>query len=104
MATDADSQQFDEAITFEIFDTSDVDMANLFTEDITPGEKEEIVKVVDMVEGANSRELIDFIPDKNATRHLSVDESELDCLAGKNNALTTNYQTKWAVTVMRSKF
>ena len=66
-------------------------------------EKEEIAMVLSQLESVNSKELMDFATQETGGRHLTVSKSELDRLASKNNAEMTNYQTKWAVTVLRGK-
>ena len=72
----------------------------------TSEEREEICRVVDELESVNSRELIDFTSQENATanpRHKLVSPAELDRLANKNSSDNTLYQTKWATTVMKGK-
>ena len=96
--------QFSDVITFNIFGDEDTNQSTIFTENLTQDEREEIATVVLMIEGANSQELINFTVPENNVGHKSVSESELDRLAGKNSAVTTQYQTKWAVTVTRGMF
>ena len=88
-------------ITFYIFDTNDSEDINYFAEELSKDEQEEVDRVLGLLESANSKELMDFQTQETGARHISVSETELDRLAGKNNAQTTNYQTKWAVTVFK---
>ena len=94
--------------TFNICDGQIFDSDAILTETLTQDEKEEMLTIVQGLEGINSRELIDFtsqeftIPGNAANqRHKQVTSEELDRLANKNSAENTQYQTKWAVTVFK---
>ena len=71
---------------------------------MTEDEKQEVDNVVSLLDSVNSRELVNFCTQETKPRHRSVDESELDRLAGKNNTFATNYQTKWAITVFKGTY
>ena len=84
MASKAASDAAAQGITFDIFD------GNI------------------QMDGANSREIIDFVCQECETaaataaiRHKVVSPEELDRLAGKNSAESTLYQTNWAVRVIK---
>ena len=68
---------------------------------MTQEEEEEVQNVVSLLDSVNSKELIDFATQQTEHRHRSISEAELDPLAGKNNAQTTVYQTKWAIAVFK---
>ena len=93
---------FSDIITFDIFDESDCDNNQIMVGHLTQEEEEEIHNVVSLLDSVNSKELIDFTSHENNIRHKPINLVELDRLAGKNNAITTNYQTKWALAVLRS--
>ena len=93
----------EQPVFFNLFGNNDPHTASFFAEEMSYDEKEEIAILFSQVEGVNSKELIDFATQETGGRHLTVSESELDRMASKNNAETTNYQTKWAVTVLRGK-
>ena len=93
---------FSDVITFDIFDDSDIENNQINVRNLTQEEQEDIANVVSLMDAVNSKELIDFSSQENALRHKPINPVELDRLAGKNNAITTNYQTKWALTVLRS--
>ena len=106
MATGCDTVAADSIITFDIFHDSVLNETNDLSDKLTQEEKEEIYRVVEQMEGVNSREVIDFIDDDTTiaampTRHKVITSEELDRLASKNSADSTAYQTKWAVTVMK---
>ena len=83
-------------VTFDLLEEGVLtDLANL-TED----EQNEVQNVVSLLEEAEGDSLLDFEPPENA-RHNPIDCGELDRLAGKNQALNTGYQTKWAVEVLK---
>ena len=86
----------EDVITFDLLGNLDDSNQNFFTD-----EEEEIAKVVTLIEGADYQDLDDFELPKTRPHHSTVSETELDQLASKNNATTTTYQTKWAVSVMR---
>ena len=92
-----------DVISFDIFSdetaTNDLDIVDTLTQE----EAEEIANVVSVLDNVNSRELIDFCSQENTLRHKGIDDSELDRLAGKNSAIMTIYQTKWARAVMKDK-
>ena len=58
---------FSDAITFDIFDKTTIDEDAIFTDNLTNDEEQEIVKVVSMIEGANSHELIKFSDEEKCT-------------------------------------
>ena len=83
-------------ITFDLLDNSlSLDDFQIIGQ-LTQAEQEEIANVVSVIDGVNSRELVDFSMQQNERHHKGVSDVKLDCLAGKNNAITTQYQTKWA--------
>ena len=94
-------------ITFNISNDSLIEDSNILTENLTTDEQQEIHNIVTALEGVNSRELIDFtLQEPTAAaianpRHKAVTSEELDRLASKNSAENTQYQTKWAVAVMK---
>ena len=92
-----------DVISFDLFEDIDTENMEVFTENksIPEEDKDQIDRVVTLMDSVNSREIIDFQSQENEHRHRLVDEEELDLLAGKNSATATNYQTRWAVTVMR---
>ena len=93
----------EQPITFDIFGDSDFNDGTFLVETMTNKEQEEIETVVELLDNVNSKELIDFATQQTKHHHRHVNESELDRLAEKNNAQTTVYQTKWAVTVLKGK-
>ena len=99
--SDIQTPGFSEVITFNIYDESDMENSNIIVDNLTQEEREEIANVVSLIDSVNSRELMDFSTQENPTRHKPVSSEELNRLAGKNNAITTKYQTKWALTVLR---
>ena len=106
MASMADGAS-EETITFELLDSSVLDGEIILGEDITEAKKQEMFAIVDQIDGVNSQELIDFTSQEFAQptkpRHKTITEQELDHLAGKNMAENTQYQTKWATTVMKGR-
>ena len=64
---------------------------------LTAEEQNEVQSVVTLLEKAQEDNLNDFEEDPNLLWHKPVENNELDRLAGKNSALSTNYQTKWAI-------
>ena len=97
----------EDAITFDLIEDNVFDGDIILDGNITEGEKEEMYAIVDQIDGVNSRELIDFTSQEFAPhtkhRHKTVGEDELDRLGGKNMAENTQYQTKWATTVMKGR-
>ena len=89
-----DESVFSDIITFDIYDNSELENNDITIQDFTQEEKEEIEHVVSLIDSVNSKELMDFSTQENTIRHKPVSTAELDRLAGKNNAITTNYQTK----------
>ena len=61
--------------------------------------------IVEAIEGSEESDQKYFTTQQYALptkpRHKPVTEEELDHLAGKNMAYNTQYQTKWATTVMK---
>ena len=98
---DLSTSPVEQPIFFDLLDVADPENMTFFAEKMSEEEEEEVAIVISQLEGVNSKELIDFATQETEHRHLVVDESELDRLASKNNAQTTNYQTKWAVTVFK---
>ena len=96
-----DNNPMEAIITFDIFDGKELTEEDIFNTGISQDEVQEIANVVQAMDGVNSREIIDFCSQQNETRHRSVSDNELDRLAGKNNAITTNYQTRWALTIIQ---
>ena len=88
-------------IVFDLFGETDDPDFNFLTEEMSKDEREEITTVVSLLDSVNSKELINFSTQQTESRYRSVNESELDRSAAKNNALTMNYQTKWAVAVFK---
>ena len=88
-------------IVFDLFSETDDPDFNFLSEEMSKDEKQEITTVISLLDSVNSKELMDFSTQQTESRHRSINESELDRLAAKNNALTTNYQTKWAVAVFK---
>ena len=92
-----------EVISFDIFSdetaTNDIDIVDTLTQE----EAEEIANVVSVLDNVNSWELINFCSQENTLCHKGISDCELDHLAGKNSAITTIYQTKWARAVMKYK-
>ena len=88
-------------IMFNLFPDDETEDINSFADELTNDEQAEVDSVVELLESVNSKELMDFQTQETRPRHISVDESELDRLAGKNTAQATNYQMKWAVTVLK---
>ena len=63
-----------------------------------------MIRIVSELESVNSREVIDFATQQDTIlpqRHKEVTDLELDRLASKNNAESTVYQTRWAITVFK---
>ena len=89
-------------VTFDIIDNISVENDNIFA-NFTEEEKKEVENVVTLLEAAKADSLHDFENENNLLRHNPVDSTELDRLAGKNNAKTTSYQTKWAIAVVKGK-
>ena len=50
----------EQVVHFDIYDESIFSGNNVLTENLTQDEREEIYRVVGEIEGANSREIIDF--------------------------------------------
>ena len=100
----------EEAIIFKLSNSDLIEGASVLTETLTQDEKQEISTIMQQIEGVSSRELIDFtlqeftIPG-NATNqwHKAISSAELDRLASNNSVENTQYQTKWAVAVMKGK-
>ena len=90
-----------EVIFFEIFDGNILDREENLTEQLTQEEREEIMNIVESLPSVNSHELLDFATPVKVLCHKSVNADELDRLACKNNAESTGYQTKWAITVFK---
>ena len=94
----------EDVITFDLLaDDSSMDDFQIIGQ-LTQAEEEEIANVVSVLDGVNSREVIDFSMQQPEPRHKGISNSELDQLAGKNNAITTQYQTKWAYAVFKAKY
>ena len=91
-------------ITFDIFEGDLLNQDDVFTGNLTQEEQEEIKTIVSEIASVNSHELIDFATQEVAQRHKQVTPHELDRLASKNNADSTVYQTKWAITVLKGNF
>ena len=93
----------DAVVTFDIIEGNILDNGSNLFENLTEDEKQEVENVVTLLESAKEDSLKEFEPGSNAARHNTVDSSELDRLAGKNNSQSTNYQTKWAISVIKGK-
>ena len=100
----------EQVVSFDIFEGDILDSSTILTENLTQEEKEEMYVLVNELEAVNSRELIDFATQQNATtaethpHHKLVTSDELDHLAGINSAEQTKYQTKWAIAVIKGTF
>ena len=97
----------EDIFTFDISDESLLETSNILTETLMQDEQEEIHTIVTALESVNSRELIDFTSQETTAIvnpcHKAITDEELSRLASKNSAENTQYQTKWAVTVMKGK-
>ena len=100
----------DEMIVLELSDTELIEGSSILNETLTQDQREEITSIVQEIQGVNSRELIDFTSQEftipgNLTNqwHKAISSAELDTLAGNNSSENTQYQTKWAVAVMKGK-
>ena len=96
-----ENNSLSDVITFDILDGEIVDSDSNLTETLTQDEREEIMNIVDALDSVNSRELIDFAMPTKELRHEAITSEELECLTSKNNAESTGYQTKWAITVFK---
>ena len=108
MASQAASDAAAQGITFDIFDGNIQQDATILVDKLTQEEKHEILNIIEEMDGANSREIIDFVSQECETaaatatiRHKVVSPEELDRLACKNSAESTLYQTNWAVRVIK---
>ena len=90
----------DNVVTFDLLGEVMMDGQDILSK-LTEEEQSEVHKVVTLLESAQEDSLKDFENDTNLLRHKPIDNCELDRLAGKNNALSTTYQTKWAVAVAK---
>ena len=94
---------------FNITDSEILDSTNIFTENLTQEEKQEMYAIGSTMEHANSCELMGFISQENALsgeshpHHKVVTEKELDRLADNNSVEQTIYQTRWAFAVLKCK-
>ena len=91
-------------IAFDLFANNDESCDNILDGKLTQEEAEEITAIVEQLESVNSRELIDFCTPPEEHRHKQITADELDRLAAKNNAESTIYQTKWAVTIIKGTY
>ena len=68
-----------------------------------------MVKRVNELESVNSREVIDFVSQEysceaETVRHKVITSEEFDRLARKNSTQSTNYQTNWAIKVIKGNY
>ena len=91
----------DQVITFKLYDNSVLSEEGILTDKLTDEEYHEMCSIVTEFQGNNSRDLIDFLSQQPEPHHKAVTPEELDRLASKNNAESTGYQTKWAITILR---
>ena len=89
--------------SFDIIDENLLDPAKNMFNTLTDDEIKEVNQVVTLLESATSNSLDDFEENSIVLRHKPVTTDKLDRLAGKNNAESTSYQTRWAVSVMKGK-
>ena len=94
---------FSGAVTFDIIDMDQLSDDNLLDEKLTQEEFQEIENIVTEMEGVNSAELVDFVSQETTLQHKPITDRELDRLASKNSALTTQYQMKWAQVVIKGQ-
>ena len=105
MADQADDR-FSEVVSFDFLPEDLLDSDIILSENIDPANKEDIMSLVEQLNNATSREVIDFVSQDTPQlplRHKGVTDAELDRLAAKNSAEATIYQTKWAITVFKGK-
>ena len=91
-------------ITFDLFNNSLLDNAENILTNLTEEKQNEVDQVVTLLECAKEDSLKDFENENNLLFHRPIDPTKLNCLAGKNNAISTSYQTKWAVAVLKGIF
>ena len=91
----------EEVISFNLMGSTLIDNDKNVFEELTEEEMKEVDSVVTLLEAAEGDSLKDFENTENLLRHIPVNNDELDCLAGKNNAQSTSYQTKWAICVIK---
>ena len=91
-------------VTFDIFENALLDDSENLLSTLTEDEQNEVDNVVTLLEIAKEDSMQDFENETNLLRHNPIDNTELDRLAGKNNALSTSYQTKWSVAVMKGQY
>ena len=103
MACGADGDFLD-TIDIDLFEGDIIETENILTGNISDEQRDQLLKLVDQIDGSTSKEVIDFATQEEAklpSRHKSVTDEELDRLASKNSFEATVYQTKWAVTVFK---
>ena len=91
-------------VFFDISDAQLLDTDEDILTKLTEDELKEMNDVVTLLDGAKEDSLNDFENQNNLLRHKPIDDAELDRLAGKNNALSTTYQTRWSICVLKGKF
>ena len=95
----------DDVITFDLYDDTKLPNAVILDSNLTQEEQDEMIAIVEQIDGVNSRELINFTSQEYTApakpRHKAVTNEELDRLASKNMADNTLFQTKWSVTVIK---
>ena len=98
----ADAQQ-QNVISFDIIDRNILDSGENIIDTLTEDERNEVQQVVTLLEAADRDSLEDFKNKTNLLRHNPINDAELNRLAGKNNAQSTSYQTKWAICVFKGR-
>ena len=87
------------AVTFDLF--NDIGLVNdlNITDKLSQEEKDEVMDIVNNINPEEFAQEIEQAQPVKSNRHLGIQDTELDRLAAKNNALETHYQTTWAKTV-----
>ena len=82
--------------TFDLVDGTFVNEGETIMAQLNDEEKEEVESILHIIRATQDA-------DESTNRHKPIDSAELDGLAMKNNAESTGYQTKWALTVFQGE-